>query len=86
MRFADWRQQARLASALVGLAEERDVASAMRAVGYESVSAFTAMFHRTPGRPRGFTSASDMGTMTSSLAALFSEIGLSQIPAHHSYP
>jgi len=50
MRFVDWRQQARLARALVGLAEGRDVASVARAVGYESVSAFTAMFRRVLGR------------------------------------
>jgi hypothetical protein len=86
MRFADWRQQARLASALVWLAEERDVASAMRAVGYESVSAFTRCFTEPSGDPAGLPRPREMGTMTLSLAALFSEIGLSQIPAHHSYP
>jgi AraC-like DNA-binding protein/quercetin dioxygenase-like cupin family protein len=55
VRFVDWRQQARLASALVWLAEGRDVASAARAVGYESASAFTAMFHRSLGKtPRDY--------------------------------
>jgi AraC-like DNA-binding protein len=49
MRFSDWRQQARLAAALVLLAQRRDVAAAARGVGYDSPSAFTAMFRRTLG-------------------------------------
>jgi Helix-turn-helix domain len=44
MRFVDWRRQARLATALVQLAEGQQVASVAHALGYASVSAFTAMF------------------------------------------
>ncbi len=55
MRFVDWRHQVRLAAALVRLAQEQDVAPVARAVGYDSVSAFTAMFRRTLGRrPRDY--------------------------------
>jgi AraC-like DNA-binding protein/quercetin dioxygenase-like cupin family protein len=55
MRFVDWRQQARLAAALVQLAEGKRVASVARALGYGSVSAFTAMFHRALGKtPRDY--------------------------------
>ena len=55
MRFVDWRQQARLAAALVQLAEGEQVASVARAFGYGSVSAFTAMFRRALGKtPRDY--------------------------------
>jgi AraC-like DNA-binding protein len=55
MRFVDWRQQARLATALVRLAEGTPVASVARTRGYGSVSAFTAMFHRALGKtPRDY--------------------------------
>jgi AraC-like DNA-binding protein len=55
MRFVDWRQQARLAAALVQLAEGEQVASVARALGYGSVSAFTAMFRRALGKtPREY--------------------------------
>jgi len=55
MRFVDWRQQARLAAALVQLAEGEQVASVARAFGYGSVSAFTAMFRRALGKtPREY--------------------------------
>jgi AraC-like DNA-binding protein len=58
MRFTDWRHQARLAAALAGLGEGRDVASLARRLGYRSVSAFTAMFRRTLGRaPRDYFAA-----------------------------
>ena len=57
MRFVDWRQQARLAAALVQLAEGEQVAAVARAFGYESVSAFTAMFRRALGKtPRDYFS------------------------------
>jgi AraC-like DNA-binding protein len=51
MRFVDWRHQVRLAEALVRLAQGRDVAAAARAVGYDSASAFTAMFRHALGKP-----------------------------------
>jgi AraC-like DNA-binding protein len=58
MRFVDWRQQARLAAALVQLAEGEQVATVARALGYESVSAFTAMFRRALGKtPRDYFGA-----------------------------
>lgn len=55
MRFVDGRQQARLAAALVRLAEGEQVASVAHALGYGSVSAFTAMFRRALGKtPRDY--------------------------------
>jgi len=55
MRFVDWRRQVRLAEALVRLAQGRDVAAVARAGGYESASAFTAMFRQTLGKtPRDY--------------------------------
>ena len=55
MRFVDWRQQARLAEALVQLAAGKDVASVARALGYGSPSAFTVMFRKVLGKaPRDY--------------------------------
>jgi AraC-like DNA-binding protein/quercetin dioxygenase-like cupin family protein len=55
MRFVDWRHQVRLAQALVRLAQGRDVAAAARAAGYDSISAFSAMFLQALGkRPRDY--------------------------------
>jgi len=55
MRFVDWRRQARLAAALVRLAEGKDVASVARGLGYASASAFTAMFRQSLGKaPRDY--------------------------------
>ncbi len=55
MRFVDWRRQARLAAALIRLAEGDDVASVARALGYASASAFTAMFRQSLGKaPRDY--------------------------------
>ena len=55
MRFVDWRQQARLAEALVQLAAGKDVASVARALGYGSPSAFTVMFRKALGKaPRDY--------------------------------
>lgn len=54
MTFGRWRQQARLLKALGSLAEGASVTNAALDVGYESTSAFIAMFKRvlgeTPGR------------------------------------
>ncbi len=50
MRFVDWRRQARLAQALVGLASGQNVASVSRTVGYASASAFTQMFRGALGK------------------------------------
>jgi AraC-like DNA-binding protein len=55
LRFVDWRHQVRLAAALVGLAQAQDIAAVARTVGYDSASAFTAMFRRTLGKtPRDY--------------------------------
>jgi AraC-like DNA-binding protein/quercetin dioxygenase-like cupin family protein len=55
MRFVDWRHQVRLAQALVRLAQGHDIAAIARAVGYDSTSAFTAMFRQTLGKtPRDY--------------------------------
>lgn len=55
MRFVDWRRQARLAAALVRLAEGEDVASVARSHGYASASAFSAMFRQSLGKaPREY--------------------------------
>jgi len=55
MRFVDWRRQARLAVALVRLAEGEDVAAVARVLGYASPSAFTAMFRQSLGKaPREY--------------------------------
>jgi len=60
MRFVDWRQQARLAAALFQLAEGAGVASVAHALGYGSVSAFTAMFRRALGKtPRDYFAPGD---------------------------
>ncbi|RST30266.1 AraC family transcriptional regulator [Sphingomonas ginkgonis] len=49
--FGVWRQQVRLMAALSLLAQGEAIANAAFDVGYESASAFTAMFHRTFGMP-----------------------------------
>jgi AraC-like DNA-binding protein/quercetin dioxygenase-like cupin family protein len=55
LRFVDWRNQVRLAAALVRLARGQGVAAAARAAGYDSPSAFTAMFRATLGKsPRDY--------------------------------
>ena len=51
MGFALWRQQARLMQAVSLLAAGRSITSVAFDVGYESPSAFTAMFHRAFGEP-----------------------------------
>ncbi len=53
--FRIWRQQARLLAALVRLAASDPVAVVAQDLGYQSPSAFTAMFKRTLGcSPRHF--------------------------------
>lgn len=49
LSFGVWRQQARLAEALARLAQGDGVATAARAAGYGSPSAFSAMFRRALG-------------------------------------
>jgi AraC-like DNA-binding protein len=55
MRFVAWRHQVRLAQALVRLAQGQDIAAVARAVGYDSASAFSAMFRQALGKtPRDY--------------------------------
>ena len=49
LTFGAWRQQARLAEAVAQLALGKPIAEVARAAGYDSASAFTAMFRRTLG-------------------------------------
>lgn len=49
LRFIDWRQRARLARALEMLADGHAVTTVALDLGYESVSAFIALFRRTFG-------------------------------------
>ena len=49
MGFSAWRQQARLQAALARLSAGEAVTSVAYAVGYESPSAFIAMFRRALG-------------------------------------
>ena len=51
MGLGVWRQQVRLMGALSMLTGGQSVTSVAFEVGYESASAFTAMFHRTFGAP-----------------------------------
>jgi AraC-like DNA-binding protein/mannose-6-phosphate isomerase-like protein (cupin superfamily) len=51
LSFAQWRQQARLTRGLEQLAEGKPVAAVADALGYDSVSAFVAMFRRNFGHP-----------------------------------
>ena len=60
MSFRQWRQQARLVEALGHLANGMPVARVADLLGYQSPSAFTAMFHRTLGvEPRRYFSIGD---------------------------
>jgi AraC-like DNA-binding protein/mannose-6-phosphate isomerase-like protein (cupin superfamily) len=60
MSFGTWRQQVRLIEALARLAEGQSVTLVAHDLGYDSPSAFTAMFRRTLGATpsRYFASAS----------------------------
>jgi len=51
INFSSWRRHVRLLAALTRLAEGAPVATVALDLGYESPSAFTAMFKRTLGRP-----------------------------------
>jgi len=51
MGFGEWRQQARLLAALQRLAAGEPVTSVALALGYDSPSAFAAMFRRALGVP-----------------------------------
>ncbi|MFI0469840.1 MULTISPECIES: AraC family transcriptional regulator [Saccharopolyspora] len=49
--FARWRQQARLLAAVQMLGEGKTIATVAGTLGYESPSAFTAMFRKALGKP-----------------------------------
>lgn len=51
LSFADWRQQARLLAAMARLAAGQPITRIALDLGYESPSAFTAMFRRALGAP-----------------------------------
>ena len=53
LTFGAWRQQGRLLKALEWLAENRPVTLIALDLGYESPSAFIAMFRRAFGVPPG---------------------------------
>ena len=51
MSFAEWRRRARLLRALAWIAEGRPILSVALDLGYDSPSAFSAMFRRELGAP-----------------------------------
>jgi AraC-like DNA-binding protein len=51
MSFAEWRRRARLLRALSWIAEGRPILEVALDLGYESPSAFSAMFRRELGAP-----------------------------------
>lgn len=51
MTFGQWRQRVRLAQAAALVSGGRSLASVAASLGYESASAFSAMFKRALGRP-----------------------------------
>ncbi|TWT00670.1 AraC family transcriptional regulator [Reyranella sp. CPCC 100927] len=51
LNFADWRQQARLLAAMARLAEGQPITRIALDLGYDSPSAFAAMFKRALGTP-----------------------------------
>jgi AraC-like DNA-binding protein/quercetin dioxygenase-like cupin family protein len=66
MGFVRWRDQVRLAEALVRLAQGSDVAAVARAIGYDSTSAFSAMFRQALGRsPRDYFRNGPLGKVRS---------------------
>jgi len=55
LSFGAWRRQARLAEAVARLTQGSSIAEIAAALGYESPSAFTAMFRRELGEsPRRY--------------------------------
>ena len=65
LTFAAWRQQARLLAATAMLGAGEPITRIALDLGYESPSAFTAMFKRTLGAPRAITSAAGSGCSVS---------------------
>ncbi len=53
MTFGSWRQRLRLLTAIARLADGRPVTAIAYDLGYESPSAFVAMFRRELGTPPG---------------------------------
>ena len=53
LTFGQWRQQARLLAGLEMLAANTPISVVAFELGYDSVSAFTAMFRRAMGKPPG---------------------------------
>ena len=51
LSFGAWRQQARVLEAMGRLGGGESVTQVALDLGYESVSAFSAMFHRATGTP-----------------------------------
>lgn len=51
MSFAEWRRRARLLRALAWIAEGRPIVAVAMELGYDSPSAFSAMFRRELGAP-----------------------------------
>jgi AraC-like DNA-binding protein len=51
MSFAEWRRRARLLRALGWIAEGRPILEVAMELGYDSPSAFSAMFRRELGAP-----------------------------------
>jgi AraC-like DNA-binding protein len=51
MSFAEWRRRARLLRALGWIAEGRPILAVALDLGYDSPSAFSAMFRRELGAP-----------------------------------
>jgi len=69
MTFSLWRQQARLLAAVRMLADGQSIASVALDVGYESPSAFTAMFRRAFGVPPSDYYRSSLNTEESDAAS-----------------
>jgi AraC-like DNA-binding protein/quercetin dioxygenase-like cupin family protein len=71
LSFADWRQQARLLAAMARLAEGQPITRIALDLGYDSPSAFAAMFKRALGTPPSrYFHAGHTGTVTTIDAAL----------------
>lgn len=70
MSFVQWRQQAKLLAALEWLAQGRPILRIALDLGYQSQSAFTAMFRRTLGvPPSAFFKATSTGVSALSPAS-----------------